>query len=87
MDEGRAQLRELHDSYVWEVNAAVGEGRLDLVWQLADEYLDQALVLMTAGEPTGCERPDCAVCLAPRPVRTPRQPRWPHLRRHRGPAS
>ncbi|MCW2792266.1 MAG: hypothetical protein JWO76_1364, partial [Nocardioides sp.] len=38
----KEQLRELHDTYVWEVNAAVGEGRLDLVWQLADDYLDQA---------------------------------------------
>jgi hypothetical protein len=56
------QLRALHDSYVWEVNAAVGEGRIDLVWQLADDYLDEALVLMTADEPTGCDRPDCAVC-------------------------
>ena len=50
---GNEQFSELHDAYVWEVNAAVGEGRLDLVWQLADEYLDQALELMTGGEPTG----------------------------------
>ena len=26
------QLRELHDTYVWEANAAVGENRLDLVY-------------------------------------------------------
>ena len=31
------RLRELHDTYAWEVNAAVGEGRLDLVSQLADD--------------------------------------------------
>jgi len=39
-------LRELHDTYVWEVNAAVGEDRMDLVWRLSDEYADQALHLM-----------------------------------------
>ena len=49
MDENE-QLRELHDEYVWEVNAAVAEGRLDLVWQLADDYLDRALRLITDGE-------------------------------------
>jgi len=56
------QLRALHDTYTWEVNAAIGEGRLDLVWGLADEYLDQALELITGGEQTGCEAEDCAVC-------------------------
>jgi hypothetical protein len=77
------QLRELHDTYTWEVNAAVGEGRLDLVWGLADEYLDRALQLITSGEPTGCERADCAVCQRPRPApRKPRHRGW--LRRARG---
>ena len=66
-DENR-QLRELHDTYAWEVNAAVGEGRLDLVWQLADEYLDQAVALITGGESTWCGRTDCAVCHRPRPA-------------------
>ena len=70
------QLRELHDTYAWEVNAAVGEGRLDLVRQLADDYIDRALALMTAGEPTGCGRPDCAVCQAPRPAREHRRRGW-----------
>jgi hypothetical protein len=56
------QLRELHDSYVWEVNAAVGEDRFDLVCQLADDYMDRALRLMTAGESPSCGVPDCAVC-------------------------
>jgi hypothetical protein len=56
------QLRELHDAYVWEVNAAVGEDRLDLVWRLADEYLDRALQLVTGDEATGCGRSDCTVC-------------------------
>ena len=56
------QLRELHDAYAWEVNAAVEEDRLDLVWQLADNYLDEALRLITGGEPAGCDRTVCAVC-------------------------
>jgi hypothetical protein len=69
------QLRELHDTYVWEVNAAVGEDRLDLVWQLADDYLDRALQLLVAGEPPTCEEPDCAICA---------RSRGPRARRRRG---
>ena len=76
-------LRELHDTYVWEVNAAIGEGRLDLVWGLADEYLDQALELITGGEQTGCVAEDCAVCQRPRtaPPRS-RGRMWSRLTRH-----
>jgi hypothetical protein len=70
------RLRELHDTYTWEVNAAVGEGRLDLVWDLADEYLDKALKLITSDEPTTCGAADCAVCERPRPRRTTRHHRW-----------
>jgi hypothetical protein len=73
----KEQLRELHDTYTWEVNAAVGEGRLDLVSLLADEYLNRALELIVGGEPTGCAREDCAVCH--RPHRAPsvsRRRRW-----------
>jgi hypothetical protein len=81
MDENE-QLRELHDEYVWEVNAAVAEGRLDLVWQLADDYLDRALRLLTDGEPAGCGRTDCAVCHRPRPApAVPRHRRWPRRTR------
>jgi hypothetical protein len=69
------RLHELHETYVWQVNAAVGEGRLDLVSRLADDYLEEALRLMSADEPTGCGKPGCAVCLRP-----PRHP-VPRLRR------
>ena len=41
-------LRELHEAYVWKVNAAVAEGRMDLVWEFADEYTDEALQLVYA---------------------------------------
>jgi hypothetical protein len=67
MDD-RWQLRALHDSYVWEVNAAVGEGRLDLVWQLADQYLDEAFQIVAGDEAAGCGRPDCTVCTGRRPA-------------------
>jgi hypothetical protein len=78
-------LRELHDAYVWQVNAAVGEDRMDLVRRLADEYTDRALALMTALEPAACGRADCVMCDRPRSTRTLRGRRgwlrWPR-RRH-----
>jgi hypothetical protein len=55
-------LRRLHEDYVWEVNAAVADGRMDLVWRLADEYTDEALRLMTSLQSPGCGRPSCAIC-------------------------
>lgn len=55
-------LRELHDAYVWKVNAAVAEGRMDLVWEFSDEYTDEALHLMTTLRETGCGRPTCGIC-------------------------
>jgi hypothetical protein len=78
----KEQLQALHDSYVWEVNAAVGEGRLDLVWQLADDYLDEALAFLTSGEQSGCDRPDCAVCRRPRQAPAiPRRRVWGRRKR------
>lgn len=41
------ELRDLHDSYTWEVNAAVGRGEDRLVDRLSEEYLDRALGLLT----------------------------------------
>ena len=75
-------LRELHETYVWKVNAAVEEGRMDLVWDFADEYTDEALRLMTTLESPGCSRPDCAVCAAAgsRPVAPPRRRRFRWMR-------
>ena len=50
--DGESQrLRELHELYVWHVNAAVEEGRDDLVAQLTDEYLEAALAELAAGRP------------------------------------
>lgn len=79
----REQLRALHDNYVWKVNAAVGAGRLDLVRELSDQFLDQALELLTGGEEMTCGVTDCAVCNRSRPaVAVPRRRRW--SRRARG---
>jgi hypothetical protein len=50
--DGETQrLRELHEYYVWQVNAAVEEGRDDLVAELADDYLEVALAEMAAARP------------------------------------
>lgn len=89
-------LRDLHAAYTWEVNAAVGEGRMDLVWRLADEYMVEALQLMSAMESPGCGRPDCVICArhSSAPTLPPGRPRRrrvkehvaraAHLGRHRG---
>jgi hypothetical protein len=70
-------LRELHDAYAWEVNAAVGEDRMDLVWRLADEYTDRALQLITAMESPGCGRADCVICgRSPSAVTVPARRSW-----------
>ena len=33
-----AELAELRNSYIWQVNAAVSKGRDDLAWNLGQEY-------------------------------------------------
>ena len=69
-DQAR-RLRELHETYVWKVNAAVGEGRDDLIRRLARDFTDEALRLITDdadNEP--CRRPDCPVCTRQGPVGT-----------------
>lgn len=62
-----ARLRELHEDYAWKVNAAIAEGRDDLIDALCEEYADEAIRLI-AGAPRG------------RPHRPPApQPRWRSL--------
>lgn len=74
-------LDELHDAYVWAVNAAVGEHRMDLVRELSDEYADTALQLLTVGESPGCGRPDCVICARRISVPTPPpRSRWSRRR-------
>jgi hypothetical protein len=62
------RLRDLHEAYVWEVNAAVAEGREDLIERLVDDFAEEALRLITCEAENGaCRRPDCPVCARARP--------------------
>ena len=85
---GVQALRLLHEDYVWRVNAAIGEGREDIVARLVAEYPDAALRLLTEGHASACDRPGCAVCAAPRRAgpAVGRRTRWPAswLRGRRG---
>jgi hypothetical protein len=74
------RLRELHDAYTWEVNAAIAEGREDLVWRLVDEYLESAMVMLTEGYGSGCTKPDCTMCASPRLTRRRRRQWWRRAR-------
>ena len=80
-EDETALLRDLHDDYVWKVNAAVGEGREDLIADLVEEYSDAAMRLMAAYHAAPCERPGCPACA--RPLPPPLQTRrglWKFLR-------
>jgi len=47
-----AQLARLHDEHVEQANAAVAEGREDLLQEISDSYVEQAMSVMTgAGIP------------------------------------
>jgi hypothetical protein len=77
--EQTARLRELHDNCVWKVNAAVAEGREDLIQLLSGEYLEQAVRILAEELPaTGarCGREDCGVCRAPRAAPPRRSRGW-----------
>lgn len=45
------ELRELHEDYTWEVNAAVGRDEDAVVVRLVSEYTDRALRLITEWRP------------------------------------
>jgi hypothetical protein len=81
---GSEPLRELHDRYVWRMNAALGEGRLDVVSELADEYVDEAWELLADAEPAPFG-PDGARHDGPvRAVGATRRRRWRRHARRRG---
>jgi hypothetical protein len=75
------RLRELHETYIWDVNAAVAEGREDLVARLVDDYFDAAVRVMAEELPPVCGRPDCTMCsrpcVTPAPPARPRRWWWP----------
>jgi hypothetical protein len=61
------RLRELHETYAWQVNAAIGEGREEIVRQLCDDFLSRALEIMSAGQTSvSCPLPDCPTCTGSR---------------------
>jgi hypothetical protein len=66
------RLRDLHDFYAWKVNAAIGKGREDLAWELADDYVDTSVKAMTAAHPIACERDGCVMCARPSETRPKR---------------
>jgi hypothetical protein len=41
-------MTALHEHYVWQVNEAVAEDRMNLVQQLNEEYIEEALRLILA---------------------------------------
>jgi hypothetical protein len=79
--EQTARLHELHDEYVWRVNAAVAEGREDLIRRLSDEYVEEAVRILAEGSPVAaCGREACEACARPRPTPPPRRRRrWLEL--------
>ena len=42
------ELTELHETYVWEVNAAVGNNDEAFVERLSNEYTERALRVITS---------------------------------------
>jgi hypothetical protein len=60
------RLRDLHDRYVRKVNAAVREGREDLIRSLVDDHLEEAMRTMIDAHPSPCERAGCRICARPR---------------------
>ncbi len=42
------QMTTLHEKYIWQVNSAVAENRMDLVQRLNEEYVEEALRLIVA---------------------------------------
>jgi hypothetical protein len=41
-------MTALHEDYVWQVNEAVAEDRMDLVHELNEQYIEEALRLILA---------------------------------------
>jgi hypothetical protein len=68
------RLRLLHEHYTWQINAAVAEGRMDLVSELTNNCEDEALALMLAAEG------DTSKQQTQRTVETLELGGWPHRR-------
>ena len=80
--EQTARLRELHEEFAWKVNAAVAEGREDLIRRYSGEYVEQAVDLLEEKSPTAggaCAREDCGACRRTRLSAPPRRAWWSGL--------
>jgi len=44
-------LRDLHDAYIFKVNAALADGRSELVTELGADFVDEAQRTIVAAEP------------------------------------
>ena len=76
--EQTARLRELHEDYAWKVNAAVAEGREDLIRRLSDEYVEEAVRVLAEGSPAAgatCGHEGCEARAQTRPEPPPRRRR------------
>ena len=56
-EQETARLRDLHDDYAWELNAAIAEGREDLIAGLVDDYLAAAVQQMARDRVPGQDPP------------------------------
>ena len=44
----QTEMTTLDQRYIWQINAAVAEDRMDLVQSLNEEYIEEALRLILA---------------------------------------
>jgi len=77
-----ARLRQLHDDYTWELNAAVTEGREDLIAGLIDDYLADALHEMELTRLPGQGFDQDTIRVRPHARSAMRRHHWWRLHRH-----
>ena len=70
------RLRDLHDAYIWELNAAIGEGREDLVAELVEDHLADAMHEMSGGHLTDLDFPQGAIRVRPHAGSAGRRHHW-----------
>jgi hypothetical protein len=76
--ERTARLRELHEDFAWKVNAAVAQGREDLIRQFSGEYVEEAVRILADGSPPagGAHARESSDPCGPRSTPPLRRGRW-----------